>query len=34
MEEIASGSKYEGRRDLGNIKKGDGKRLKEEVLYK
>lgn len=28
MEEIASGSKYEGRRDLGNIKKGDGKRFK------
>lgn len=28
MEEIASGSKYEGRKDLGNIKKGDGKRFK------
>lgn len=28
MEEIASGSAYEGRRDLGNIYPGDGKRYK------
>lgn len=28
MEEIASGSAYEGRRDLGNTKPGDGKRYK------
>lgn len=28
MEEIADGSAYEGRRDLGNTKKGDGKRYK------
>lgn len=28
MEEIASGEKYEGRKDLGNIQKGDGKRYK------
>lgn len=28
MEEIASGSAYEGRRDLGNTQPGDGKRFK------
>lgn len=28
FEEIASGAAYEGRRDLGNIEKGDGKRFK------
>lgn len=28
MEEIASGAAYEGRKDLGNIKPGDGKRYK------
>jgi predicted chitinase len=28
MEEIADGSAYEGRRDLGNIYQGDGKRFK------
>src|SRR5687767_913061 len=28
MEEIASGSAYEGREDLGNIRPGDGKRFK------
>lgn len=28
MEEIASGSAYEGRRDLGNTEPGDGKRFK------
>ncbi|MFT3898846.1 MAG: hypothetical protein QM728_01185 [Gordonia sp. (in: high G+C Gram-positive bacteria)] len=28
MEEIASGEDYEGRKDLGNTKKGDGKRFK------
>jgi len=28
MEEIASGSAYEGRRDLGNTQRGDGKRFK------
>lgn len=28
MEEIADGSKYESRTDLGNIKRGDGKRYK------
>lgn len=28
MEEIASGAAYEGRRDLGNVKAGDGKRYK------
>lgn len=28
MEEIASGEKYEGRKDLGNIQKGDGKKYK------
>jgi predicted chitinase len=28
MEEIASGSAYEGRKDLGNIQPGDGKRYK------
>ncbi len=28
MKEIADGSKYEGRRDLGNIQPGDGKRFK------
>lgn len=28
MEEIASGTDYEGRKDLGNVKPGDGKRFK------
>ena len=28
VEEIASGEKYEGRKDLGNIQQGDGKRFK------
>lgn len=28
MEEIASGAAYEGRRDLGNVQKGDGRRYK------
>jgi putative chitinase len=28
MEEIASGQAYEGRRDLGNVEAGDGKRFK------
>lgn len=28
FEEIASGSAYEGRRDLGNVKRGDGRRYK------
>jgi len=28
MEEIASGAAYEGRKDLGNTQKGDGKRFK------
>ena len=28
MEELASGSAYEGRRDLGNTQRGDGKRFK------
>ena len=28
MEEIASGAAYEGRKDLGNVRKGDGKRYK------
>ncbi|HLM54743.1 MAG TPA: glycoside hydrolase family 19 protein [Pyrinomonadaceae bacterium] len=28
MEEIASGAAYEGRRDLGNLKPGDGRRFK------
>ena len=28
VEEIASGEKYEGRKDLGNTQKGDGKRFK------
>jgi len=28
MEEVASGSAYEGRKDLGNTQKGDGKRFK------
>ncbi len=28
MEEIASGAAYEGRRDLGNVRPGDGKRYK------
>lgn len=28
MEEIADGSAYEGRKDLGNIRKGDGKKYK------
>lgn len=28
VEELASGEKYEGRKDLGNIQKGDGKRFK------
>ena len=28
LEEYASGSAYEGRRDLGNVKPGDGRRFK------
>lgn len=28
MEEIASGAAYEGREDLGNVRKGDGRRFK------
>src|ERR1700722_5844619 len=28
MEELASGAAYEGRKDLGNTHKGDGKRFK------
>ena len=28
MEELASGAAYEGRKDLGNTQKGDGKRFK------
>ncbi len=28
MEEIASGAAYEGRKDLGNVNKGDGVRYK------
>ena len=28
MEEIASGDAYEGRKDLGNIRPGDGRRFK------
>lgn len=28
MEEIASGEKYEDRKDLGNINKGDGVKFK------
>lgn len=28
MEEIADGSAYEGRKDLGNVNKGDGKKYK------
>ena len=31
-EEIASGTAYEGRKDLGNIQKGDGKRFKGRGL--
>lgn len=31
-EEIASGAAYEGRKDLGNTKKGDGKRFKGRGL--
>lgn len=31
-EEIASGAAYEGRKDLGNIEKGDGKRFKGRGL--
>ncbi len=32
LEEIASGERYEGRRDLGNIVEGDGKRFKGRGL--
>ena len=32
MEEIASGAAYEGRKDLGNIHKGDGKKFKGRGL--
>ena len=32
VEELASGSAYEGRKDLGNIQKGDGKRFKGRGL--
>ena len=28
LEELASGAQYEGRKDLGNVCKGDGKRFK------
>jgi putative chitinase len=28
LEEVASGAAYEGRKDLGNVKKGDGRRYK------
>lgn len=33
MEEIASGSAYEGRKDLGNIYKGDGKKFKGRGIF-
>ena len=32
VEEIASGARYEGRKDLGNVKPGDGKRFKGRGL--
>jgi predicted chitinase len=32
MEEIASGAAYEGRKDLGNVAKGDGKKFKGRGL--
>lgn len=32
LEEIASGAAYEGRRDLGNVKSGDGRRFKGRGL--
>lgn len=32
VEEIASGAAYEGRKDLGNVKKGDGKNYKGRGL--
>jgi putative chitinase len=32
MEELASGQAYEGRKDLGNIQPGDGKRFKGRGL--
>ena len=32
VEELASGAAYEGRKDLGNIQKGDGKRFKGRGL--
>ena len=32
MEELASGAAYEGRKDLGNIHKGDGKKFKGRGL--
>lgn len=32
VEELASGSAYEGRKDLGNTQKGDGKRFKGRGL--
>src|SRR5918992_3196345 len=31
FEEIASGAAYEGRRDLGNVRPGDGRRFKGRV---
>lgn len=32
VEEIASGARYEGRKDLGNVRPGDGKRFKGRGL--
>ncbi len=33
MQEYASGAAYEGRKDLGNVKKGDGKRYKGRGIF-
>lgn len=33
LQEYASGSAYEGRKDLGNVKKGDGKRYKGRGIF-
>lgn len=33
LQEYASGSAYEGRRDLGNVKKGDGRRYKGRGIF-
>lgn len=33
LEEYASGSAYEGRKDLGNLKKGDGRRYKGSGIF-